>query len=550
MQEANANVHELMVRLQDAFQEAAEARIEAQMEMEKRTKAEVIAIKAIQRFKQCKTAFKEAAKQREDTSSLLRLAKHQCQQVARQRDEAMEELETIGEKLRSLEREVNEALRERRAKMEELEGARRKITALEEQNRQIFQEKDAAVKRLKGYLNSSSGIKSYSVSFSNNLTFSEYSWNDLRAATVDFSDRFKLGEGGYGAVYKGEIKETRVAVKIMRKEGLQDLREFQTEMNLLSDIRHPHLVRIVGTCSERGGIVYEYMTNGSLLDRLSCKDASPPLPWHARIRIAAEICSALQYLHSLTPNPILHRDLKPQNILLDENYVCKISDFGIARILPETKSRKTTDYMDPEYLRSGKFSTKSDIYSMGVIILQILTGKLAFGLVKEVELIMQSGKLKEVLDPSAGEWPSMQTTQLAYFALHCTESDINKRTGLEPDVMKFLDNLRKFAVAATNPCRPVECCEKSVQIAQEPHKPTFFACPIFKEVMENPYVAADGFTYEKEAIEGWFRSGHDTSPMTNVKVDNMKLIPNHSLRSAIRQWQENGDFMHLLNVNE
>ncbi|GLJ43199.1 hypothetical protein SUGI_0896810 [Cryptomeria japonica] len=154
----------------------------------------------------------------------------------------MEELEATSEKLRSLEREVNELSRERRAKMEELEGARQKVTALEEQNRQILQDKDAAVKRLQGYLDSRSRIESsYSVSSSNkSLTFSKYSWNDLKAATEDFFDRFKLGEGGYGAVYKGEIKETRVAVKIISEEGLQGLLEFRIEMNLLSEIRYPN----------------------------------------------------------------------------------------------------------------------------------------------------------------------------------------------------------------------------------------------------------------------------------------------------------------------
>ncbi|GLJ23535.1 hypothetical protein SUGI_0445920 [Cryptomeria japonica] len=548
-QEENASFEDLMVDLQDTLQEATKAKREAQLETEKRRKAEVEFTKAFQRYRECEMSFKEAAKQKEDASSLLRLSRHQYEEVTRERDEAVDESETIDTKLRSLEAEVNEASRERREKLQELEGSRLKVVALEERNLQILQEKDSAVRQLQEYLHPSSGIDpSTSASSSKTLIFRQFSWDEMKAATCDFSEGLKIGEGSYGTVYRGEIEGEIVAVKIMRDEGLRGRQEFQHEMDLLRDIWHPHLVRIVGTCSERGCLVYEYMCNGSLADRLSCRDGTPPLPWHTRIRIAAEICSALRYLHSFRPDPIVHRDLKPQNILLDENYLSKISDFGIARILSEEYSRKRTEirgkfcYMDPEYLRSGEFSTKSDVYSMGVVILQILTGKPAFGLVREVKRAMYKGKLKEILDQSAGEWPSMQTAELAYFALYCAESDKNKRTGLEPDVMKSLDDLRNFAVAASNPVG-----QTSVQFAQEPHMPTFFVCPIFKEIMQNPYAAADGFTYEKEAIEAWFASGHDTSPVTNVKVDNKKLIPNHSLKSAIRQWQEKGNFMNLIN---
>ncbi|GLJ34876.1 hypothetical protein SUGI_0702160 [Cryptomeria japonica] len=314
-------------------------------------------------------------------------------------------------------------------------------------------------------------------SSSNNLEFSEYSFDDLKAATCNFSEHFKLGEGASATVYKGEIRQTTVAVKILKKRSLNSQREFHREIDILRDIRHPHLVRAVGACFERGCVIYEYMSNGSLADHLSCKNTAPPLPWHARVRIAAEVFSALQYLHSLKPHPVIHGDLKPENILLDENFVSKISDFGLACPLPhdlpsQLEPKGRFSYRDPEYQTSAEYCTKSDVYSLGIVILRLLTGKRALGLREDVECALQGGKLGLVLDPSAGDWPFLQATQLAYLALQCTDPVRKKRPDLQPTVMKILDRLREVAVPAPNPTKPVEHDQmRSLRILSVPQTP-------------------------------------------------------------------------------
>ncbi|XP_059075464.1 U-box domain-containing protein 33-like [Cryptomeria japonica] len=415
-----------------------------------------------------------------------------CQSLTRRRNEVEEEVQEMVEKLTSLGAKVNECSRER-------QEARRE---------------------------------------------------EIKAATCDFSNDFKLGEKDYGIMYRGEIRQIAVAVKILKENGFQFRRDFESEIDIFKDIRHPHLIRIVGACSEQDCIIYEYMSNGSLADHLSCKDASPPLPFYTRFRIAAGVCSALQYLHSFRPDPIIHGDLKPQNIFLDENYVSKISDFGLySRLLPrdlysESEPKGTFSYMDPVYLKNAKYSTKSDVYSLGIVILQLLTGKPAPGLVKEVEYALQSATFDKLLDPSAGDWPFVHANQLAYLALDCTHQETKKRPDLQPTVMKMLNQLSNM-FAATNLGSLVESGQNLEEATEEIHVPSYFLCPIFQEAMQDPYIAADGFRYEKEAIQGWFDCGHDTSPMTNQKLVSKNMIANFSLRSAIRQWQERGDILNI-----
>ncbi|GLJ23574.1 hypothetical protein SUGI_0446570 [Cryptomeria japonica] len=519
-------------------------------EAEKRKKAERAAMISNFKYKNLEAAFRTIARENEVATSLLKLYEQKCQSLTRRRNEVEEEIQKMVEKLTSLGAKLNECSRDRQEAMLEVEAIRQKLAAVEEQNYRILQQKDAEIQHLQNCLLSMPRVETpISPSSSNNLEFREYSFEEIKAATCDFSDNFKLGEGGYGDVYRGKIKQTAVAVKILRENGLQGRQEFQSEIDNFKEIRHPHLIGIVGTCSERGCIIYEYMSNGSLADHLSCKDAFPPLPWNARFRIAAEVCSALQYLHSLRPDPIVHGNLKPQNILLDENYRSKIGDFGLSPLLlkdlhSESEPKGTFLYMDPEYLTSGEYSTKSDVYSLGIVLLELLTGKPALGLVKEVERAVQSAHFERILDPSAGDWPFAEATQMAYLALDCTDPERKKRPDLQPTVMKMLNHIRNM-FAATNLGRLVESGQKWEPASEEIHVPSYFLCPIFQEIMQDPYIAADGFTYEKEAIQGWFDCGHDTSPMTNEKPVSKNLIANFSLRSAIRQWQERGDIVEI-----
>ncbi|GLJ10675.1 hypothetical protein SUGI_0132800 [Cryptomeria japonica] len=410
--------------------------------------------------------------------------------------------------------------------LHEIEIALTEIASLAKKNNRLMRERDDAIKKLQNYLELRSRIETSTLS-SDNLLFRRYSLNDIKSATGNFSEHLKVGEGDYGVVYRGEVEETMVAVKVRREDGFSvDQQTFHQQIDMLRDIRHPHLVRILGVCLDRECIMYEYMANGSLADHLYCKIDTPPLLWHIRIRIINEVCAALHYLHSFKPNAILHCDLKPENILLDEFYVSKISDVGMARLLPRDLLIKSNiSYLDEHYLRNGEFTHKSDVYSLGITILQLLTGQHALGLVSKVAQSLESGQFHDLLDPSAGEWPFDQAIQLAYLALDCTESNQRDRPDLHPTLTKTLNQLQ--ATASTN-----------FQTTHQGQVPSFLICPISQELMDDPHVAADGFTYELEAIKEWFDSNHNTSPMTNLKLDHTDLIPNHSLRSAIREWKE------------
>ncbi|KAJ3684406.1 hypothetical protein LUZ61_013570 [Rhynchospora tenuis] len=183
----------------------------------------------------------------------------------------------------------------------------------------------------------------------NNLT--EFTYIELKGGTDDFDDSLMIGKGGYGSVYKGFLRHTSVEI--------------------LSRVRHPNLVMLVGVCVEAWSLIYELMPNGSLHDPLSSKKRSKSLTWKQRICIASNICSGLIFLHSDKPHGIFHGDLKPANIFLDLNYTGKISDFGICRQLYQTdmrimphhrtdNSKGTLPYMDPEYFHSAELTPQYD----------------------------------------------------------------------------------------------------------------------------------------------------------------------------------------------
>ncbi|KXG38967.1 U-box domain-containing protein 33-like isoform X3 [Sorghum bicolor] len=371
----------------------------------------------------------------------------------------------------------------------------------------------------------------------------QFTLDQLKLATENFSELLKIGEGGYGRVYKGTICDTAVAIKILRhNENLQGLLQFQREVLILTKVRHPHLVNLLGACDEVSALVYDYLPNGSLEDRLSCKGNTPALTWQVRTRIIGEICSALIFLHSHKPKPIVHGDLKPSNILLDADLVSKLGDFGIARFLvPSDTSTMvhltdhpigTMFYSDPEYMAHGELTQGSDVYSFGIIILRLLTGRHPREIVKRVEDAMINDELHTIIDRSAGEWPFVQVQQLARIAMRCAAEKRRRRADLVTDVWPVVETMMKNASLSA-------CPSTSSSIQDESSVPHYFLCPILQKVMKNPHIAADGFTYEAEAIEEWLEA-HDTSPMTNLPLRNCVTIPNSALRLVIQEHLQRG----------
>ncbi|THU47179.1 hypothetical protein C4D60_Mb09t12800 [Musa balbisiana] len=203
------------------------------------------------------------------------------------------------------------------------------------------------------------------------VRYRKYAIEEIEAATEYFADHHKIGEGGYGPVYKCYLDHTAVAVKVLRPDAAQGRSQFHQEVEILSCIRHPNMVLLLGACPEYGCLVYEYMANGSLEDRLFRRGNTPVIPWQYRFRIAAEIATCLLFLHHKKPEPLVHRDLKPGNILLDKYYVSKISDVGLARLVPPSVANSVTQcrmtstagtfyYIDPEYQQTGMLGVKSD----------------------------------------------------------------------------------------------------------------------------------------------------------------------------------------------
>ncbi|KAG7972950.1 hypothetical protein I3843_07G206200 [Carya illinoinensis] len=283
-----------------------------------------------------------------------------------------------------------------------------------------------------------------------------YTIEDIEIATDFFAPSRKIGEGGYGPVYKCYLDHTPAAIKILRPDAAQGRSQFQQEVEVLSCIRHPNMVLLLGACPEYGCLVYEFMANGSLEDRLFCRGNTPPLSWQLRFRIAAEVSTGLLFLHQTKPEPLVHRDLKPANILLDSNYVSKISDVGLARLVPPSVADKVTQYrmtstagtfcyIDPEYQQTGMLGVKSDIYSLGIMFLQMITAKPPMGLTHLVGRAIEKGTFTQMLDPAVPDWPIEEALCFAKLALKCAELRRKDRPDLAKEVLPELNRLRALA---------------------------------------------------------------------------------------------------------
>nr|TKW22712.1 hypothetical protein SEVIR_4G245600v2 [Setaria viridis] len=365
----------------------------------------------------------------------------------------------------------------------------------------------------------------------------QYSKHEIELATDYFSDAKKIGEGGYGTVYKCTLDHTEVAVKVIQQDSSDKIDEFLREVEILSKLHHPNLVLLLGFCPEIGCLVYEYMENGSLEDQL-INNKGQPLHWFLRFQIIFEVSCGLAFLHGTKPEPIVHRDLKPGNILLDKNYVSKIGDVGFAKLISdlvpeglteyrETVIAGTLFYMDPEYQLTGTVRPKSDLFALGIIILQLLTGKRPHGLICSVEEAIEKGILSDILDRSQTDWPIAEAEMLAKLGLRCTALKCRDRPNLESEVLPELENILSRVTASLK-------LENIIA-------PSHFICPILQEVMENPYVAADGHTYEHRAIKAWLKK-HKVSPVNNQRLPHLSIIPNHSLQAAIQQWKLHTSF--------
>ncbi|KAH9622394.1 hypothetical protein KSS87_023328 [Heliosperma pusillum] len=286
----------------------------------------------------------------------------------------------------------------------------------------------------------------------------EFTFKELTRATDNFNSSAQVGRGGYGKVYKGTLADdTVIAVKRAEEGSLQGTREFLTEIHILSRLHHRNLVSLVGYCGENGEqmLVYEFMPNGTLQDWLSGK-SERSLSFSMRLRIALGAAKGILYLHREANPPIFHRDIKASNILLDSNLIAKVADFGLSRLAPaiddeddvshhvSTVVKGTPGYLDPEYFLTHKLTDKSDVYSLGVVFLELLTGvrPISYGrnLVREVSAAHKSGTLLDIIDSRMNGYSCECVERFIALARRCCGDKPETRPSML-DVVRELEDI-------------------------------------------------------------------------------------------------------------
>ncbi|KAJ6843130.1 putative U-box domain-containing protein 33 [Iris pallida] len=283
-------------------------------------------------------------------------------------------------------------------------------------------------------------------------SFKPFSPQEIHDATNNFSKSLMIGEGGYGKVYKCQLDNWDVAVKILDDQGDQGLKEYIKEMEVLETMRHENLIHLMGTCFKFRALIYEYLPNGSLEDCL--KDRPRELTWEIRTRIVYEICTALRFLHAKKPEPLVHGDLKPHNILLGANFEVKLADFGLCRYLTQGENSKafrqtmhvsgSPGYMDPDFLGSLKVTPGVDVYSLGKTVVRILTGKHPPDVFREVYEAKRAGSFMDIVDPAVRRWPQNVVEILVRFSLKASKPDRNRSEfmgGFHSELEKILDGI-------------------------------------------------------------------------------------------------------------
>lgn len=351
--------------------------------------------------------------------------------------------------------------------------------------------------------------------------FRRFSYAELAEATNQFDESIRIDGGGDGGgrgkVYRGSTIDGGgdVAVEEVRFAREVEAVVAGTSTSTSTGIRRAGgLVAVLGACPEARAVVYELVPGGrSLEDRLH------DLPWRARCGVALRTCSALAFVHCALKT--VHGDVRPANILLLDDDSCKLSGLGTRRLVARDAARPA--YADLVATTGEEPTPPCDVYSLGVVLLRLVTGMSPFLAMKAAREAADGAKQwHEVVDRACG-WPADRAREVALVALKCCRDQTNRSGAL------LLEEIRGVLEDALRRSRPGRAGEEEAA-------PSYFLCPILKEVMRDPMIAGDGFSYEAEAIREWLDTGHDASPMTNLKLPTRDLTLNHALRSAILEW--------------
>ncbi|KAI9121130.1 hypothetical protein K1719_008163 [Acacia pycnantha] len=326
-----------------------------------------------------------------------------------------------------------------------------------------------------------------------------FSLEDLKKYTNNFSEDNTVGSGGYGKVYRAVLPTGElVAIKRAAKESMQGSGEFKTEIELLSRVHHKNLVSLAGFCFDKGEqmLVYEYIPNGTLMDSLSGK-SEIKMDWMRRLKVALGAARGLAYLHELADPPIIHRDIKSSNILLDERLNAKVADFGLSKLLVDTERghvttqvKGTMGYLDPEYYMTQQLTEKSDVYSFGVLMLELVTARRPIEkgkyIVREVQNVMDTSKelfnLHSIIDPFINKVtpPPHGLEKFVALAMRCVREYAAQRPSMA-EVVKEIENIMELA--GLNPTSESDPTTEEIDVEARGGK------------LRRPYDHKEGFSY-------------------------------------------------------
>ncbi|KAL5099715.1 hypothetical protein RYX36_004042 [Vicia faba] len=283
----------------------------------------------------------------------------------------------------------------------------------------------------------------------------EFSYQELKKATSNFDEKNKLGQGGYGVVYRGTLVKDNleVAVKMFSRDKMKSTDDFLAELSIINRLRHKHLVKLQGWCHKNGVLllVYDYMPKGSLDSHIFCEEgtSTSPLSWHLRYKILSGVASALNYLHNEYDQTVVHRDLKASNIMLDSDYNARLGDFGLARALENEKTsylaelegvQGTMGYIAPECFHTGKATRESDVYGFGAVLLETVCGQRPSWtkiegyqfLVDWVWYLHREGRILDAVDQSVGsDYDVEEAERILKLGLICSHPIAGERPNLQ-----------------------------------------------------------------------------------------------------------------------
>ncbi|GMH10364.1 hypothetical protein Nepgr_012205 [Nepenthes gracilis] len=339
----------------------------------------------------------------------------------------------------------------------------------------------------------------------------KFNFRELAMATKNFRQECLLAEGGFGRVFKGNIQSISrvVAVKQLDRNGIEGNKEFLAEVSMLSLLHHPNLINLIGYCADGDQrlLVYEFMPMGSLENHLFGDDPDKkPLDWFTRMKIAAGAAKGLEYLHDKASPPIIYRDLKSANILLDENFEPKLSDFGVVKLGPRggkpqqtSKVMGTYGYSAPEYSSSGELTLMSDLYSFGVVLLELITGRRVIDTTRpndEQNLVAWAQpyfrdpkRFSEMADPRLNkEFPATSINQAVGIAAMCLQEEPTVRPLISDvvSVLGFISTPKKDSIPTSNPNVATESEENPNVFTPPPEQKMYYDHEVCQNSPNNP----------------------------------------------------------------